>query len=255
MKKRGLTFAFLISFGVLFATEARADIEAIQTVITALGDVVEGAKEQIEKAKSMIESAQQLAAQAKKFKKDVEDTVNQAKGAVEKVKSEVKTAQEKAQAIKDRVNGLVNAAKTGDLNGLRSEVSSMEFASLNNIFDGTRPDDEMAEAVLDNMVRKRGDDSIANQKAVSDAINKKNGVDMANMFGKTLVMRQQLKNEKDDFKNPESVDEAINLLQEKQMSVIERKKEILNMEANISRIKHTQALQNVEGEYVEGKNE
>ena len=104
-------------------------------------------------------------------------------------------------------------------------------------------------------MRKRGDDSIANQKAVSDAINKKNGVDMANMFGKTLVMRQQLKNEKDDFKNPESVDEAINLLQEKQMSVIERKKEILNMEANISRIKHTQALQNVEGEYVEGKNE
>ncbi|HCU58986.1 MAG TPA: hypothetical protein DIC64_03295 [Alphaproteobacteria bacterium] len=255
MKIRGLIFAFFVMFGLFFASNAKADIEAIQAAITLLGDVYEGAQEQIIKAKSLIESAKQLGTQVKKFKKDAEDTINQAKGAVEKVQSEVKTVQEKVQNIKDKAIGLADAAKKGDLNGLKSQASSMEFASLNNVFDGTKADDEMAEAVLDNMVRKKGDNSIENQKAISDAINMKNGIDMANMFGKTLVLRQQLRNEKDDFQNPESIDEAINLFQEKQISAMKRRREILNMESTIARFHHTRALQSVEGEYAEDKNE
>ncbi|MBR2299134.1 MAG: hypothetical protein IJ870_00990 [Alphaproteobacteria bacterium] len=258
MKKGGLTFAVVMMLSVVSATKAWADIEALQALITKYGDVVEGHEQQILKAQSFIESTQQLATQAKRFKTDVENVVKEAEKTLSAAQSAVKTATQKAQEIKDKVNNVVNvvnAAKEGDLNGLKTGISSMDFASLNKFFDGTKEDDEMADAVLENMVRKKGDNSIENQKALSNAINKKNGVDMANMYGKSIVTRKVLRGEKDDFKNPQSVDEAIELFQEKQMSVMKRKREIRNMESTIKRFHHTHALQNVEGEYEEKKNE
>lgn len=246
-----LIFVLLLMSSLFLSSEAKADIEALQAVITTVGDVVEGAKEQITKAKSFIESAQQLETQAKKFAKDAQNTVNQAKDAINQTKKAVKTAQQKADEIKSRVDDAVNKVKETDLGDLKSNLSSVEFASLNEVLDGTKPDDEAAEAVLDNLVRKKGNDSIENQRALTKAINRKSGQDMSNMYGRVLVLRQKIKNEKDDFQNPQSIDEAIELSQKAQMSSMKRRRDVLNMEANVSRFNHMRLIQNVEGSYGE----
>lgn len=255
MKRCGLTFGIVMCAAMVCSSPARADIEAIQAVITALGDVVQGAQEQITKAKSLIENVQQLSTQAKKFASDAKQMVDEGKKAVETVKSGVQTAKEKAEEIKNKATAFVDNVKSGDLGAIKESVGNIEFAKFNNVFDGTKMDDEMADAVIDVMTRTRGDDSIESQKQLSKAINQKNGMDMANMYAKTLVMRQTLRDESDEFANPTSVDEAIKLAEEAQLSAMKRRKEILNMEATTSRFDHTQAIQSLRNDYGEEKDE
>ena len=249
MKKRGLIFAFCLLFALTYSFKAKADIEAIQAVITALGDVVEGAKEKLEKAKSLYESGQQLASQVKKY-------ADEAKATIEKGKQMYNSAKEKAEAIKAKATGLADAIKNRDIGALRGGLENMEFSSLKGTFDGSHDDDEMAEAVLDTLVRKKGKDSIATQKALSKAINEKNGLDMAGVYGKTTVLRQDLAKEKDDFQNPQSVDEAIELCQKVLLRSMERRNKIAEMEGTVAKFRHTRAMESVSGDYEEGnKNE
>ena len=255
MKKHGLTFGVMICMAMICSTPARADIEAIQAVITALGDVVEGAQEQITKAKSLIENVQQLSTQAKKFASDAKQLVDEGKKTVESVKTGIEGAKAKAEEIKNKATAFVDGVKSGDLGAIKENLGNVEFAKFNDVFDGTKIDDEMADAVLDVMTRKKGDDSIESQKELSKAINQKNGIDMANMFAKTIVLRQTLRDESDEFENPTSVDEAIKLAQEAQLSAMKRCKEILNMEATTYRFDHTQAIQSIRNDYGEEKDE
>lgn len=242
MRKNGLIFVFCLFSALIFSGRAKADIEALQAVITALGDVVQGAQEHILKAKSMYESGQQLASQAKKCVSEVRNTVEQGKKTYEDAKA-------KAKAIKDRVNNATEIFKSGDLGELKSKLASKEFSSLNGMFDGKHDEDETADQVLETMVRKKGDDSIANQNALTRAINEKLGDNMANLFGKSMVMRQNLVNEEDNPQNPESVDEAIGLSQKMQLQSMRRFNEILSMEASISRFYHSMAIGNIVGDY------
>ncbi len=236
MKHKG-PFIALTALLMVCAKPARADFEAIQAIITYLGDVVQNAKEQVIKAKSLIESAQQLSTQTKKM-------VSDAKGTVKKVGDEVKSAKAKAQEIKDKVSNTINMAKSGDLKGA---LQNTEFIKLKGVFDGTKIDDEMADAVMDTLVRKKGDDSIANQKALNKALNLKQGIDMANMFGEVLVLRQDLKAEEDDPQNPESIDEAVDLSQESAVKSLERQNKVLLMKAQMATYGHTFDIQSLEG--------
>jgi len=248
MRKQGLTFVFCLLLSLMFSFQAKADIEALQAVITALGDVYEGVQEQVTKVKSLYESGQQLAAQVKQV-------ADEAQATVEKGKQMYESAREKAEAIKAKAQGVVDAIKNKDVDVLRS-AANMEFASLKGTFDGTKDDDEMAEAVMDALVRKRGKDSISTQKALSKAINQKNGTDIANLFGQSIMFRQDLSREKDDIKNPTTVEEANDLTQKVQLRTMERMNRISAMEGGIARFQHTRAMENVTGSYEEGeKNE
>lgn len=237
MKSR-VTFIALTVLSMLCAKPAKADIEAIQAIITYVGDVVQNAKEQVIKAKSLIESTQQLATQTKKMVSDAKQTVKQ-------VGDGVKSAQTKVQEIKGKVDSTINMVKSGDLKGA---LQNAEFIKLKGTFDGTKIDDEMAENVMETLVRKKGDDSIANQKALNKALNLKQGIDMANMFGEVLVLRQNLRDEEDNPQNPESIDEAIDLSQESAMEALERQNKILLMKAQLATYSHTFGIQSLEGE-------
>lgn len=248
MKRRGLTFVLCLLLSLTFSFQAKADIEALQAIITALGDVYEGVQEQVTKVKSLYESGQQLVAQVK-------DAANEAKATVEKGKQMYASAKEKAEAIKAKAEGVVDAIKNKDVNALRS-AANMEFAGLKGTFNGTKDDDEMAEAVLDTLVRKRGKDSISTQNALSKAINQKNGTDIANLFGQSTIVRQNLVQEKDDIQNPTTVEEANDLVQKVELRTMERMNRISAMEGGITRFQHTRAMENVTGSYEGGeKNE
>lgn len=249
MKKHGLIFAFSFILALTCSFKAKADIEAIQAVITALGDVYQGFQEQVTKAKSLYESTQQLASQVKSAADEVKSTV-------EKGKQMYSDAKEKAEAIKSKVQGAVDAIKNRDINALKSGLSNMEFSAFKDTFNGKQDDSEMADTILENLVRKKGNDSIANQKALSKAINQRNGLDIANLFAKSTVMRQKLSDETGSFHNPQSVDEALDLCQKVQLRTMQRQNEISSMENSLARFIHMRAIENVGGSYEEGeKNE
>ncbi len=245
-------FIILAVFMVFSASPAKADIEAVQAIITYVGDVAQNAKEQVLKAKSMIESAQQLAVQTKKIASDAKKTIKDAEGVVKQVQSEVKTAQEKVQAIKDKVNGTINAVQSGDIKNVLPKV---EFVKLNGVFDGTKIDDEMAEAVMDTLVRKKGGDSIANQKALNKALNLKQGTDMANMFADVVVLRQEIVQEEDEVQNPDNIEDAIDLAQKSMTKNLERQRQILLFNSQITEYNHTYGIQALQGEKKEAENE
>lgn len=242
MKKRGLIFAFCLLLTITFSFRARADIEAIQAVITGLGDVYEGVQEQITKAKSLYESGQQLASQVKKY-------ADEAKATVEKGKQMYESAKEKAAAIKEKAEKTVEAIKNKDVNALKSGLSKMDFSAFKSTFDGTKADGEMAETVMDTLVRKKGKDSIANQKALSKAINQKNGLDISNLYAQAMVARQNIRDEKDDLKNPTTMDEALELTQKVQLRAMQRQNGITQLEDGVARFVHTRAMENVSGNY------
>ena len=253
MKRVLIIFSFV---GLMFsAHSARADIEALEAVITAVGDVVASAKDQVVKAQDMIESMEQLKTQVKSAVNDVKKTVNDVKGVVDEAKNTVDAVKEKAQGIVDEVNNTLTAVQNKDFGALKDKVSNLELAGLNGTFDGTKDDEDMAEAVMENMVRKKGEDSIANQKALSQAINQKNGIDMTNMFAKAMVLRQNLLEETDETENPETIDEAVSLAQQEKLSAMRRRNKILNMEATISRFRHAQEMENIQGDYEEAQDE
>jgi len=242
--KRCLIYAFVVMSLMISGREARADIEALQGVLTVVGDLVASIKEEVVRAKGLITKGKELATQCKKMAKDVQNTVDQAKRVV-------KTAEEKVQEIKNTVDAIRSAAESKDVKGLKSSLESIEFAGLNKVLGGKETDEERAEAVLDSMVRKRGNDSIENQKQLSAAINRKNGRDMADLFAKTIIVRQNLLEEEDDPKNPQAIDEAFEFSQKTGVDTLKKGQDILNMQATIRRFHNTQAMQNIEGGYGE----
>lgn len=245
MKKHGLIFAFSFIFALTCSFKAKADIEAIQAMITALGDVYEGFQEQVTKAKSLYESTQQLASQVKSAADEVKSTVEM-----------YTDAKEKAEAIKSKVQGAVDAIKNKDTDALTSGLSNMEFSAFKSTFNGKQDDSEMADTILETLVRKKGNDSIANQKVLSKAINQKNGLDIANLYADSMVMRQKLSEEKTEIHNPQAVDEALDLCQKVQLRTMQRQNDISAMKNGSARVIHMHAIENVGGSYEEGeKNE
>lgn len=247
MKRRFWTFAFCLLSGLMLSFQARADIEALQALITGFGDVKEGAEEKILTLKSKYESFQQLVSQVKK-------AANEAKETIDKGKQAYASVEEKAKAIRAQAENVVDAIKNKDISALGSNFSNKEFAGLKNTFNGTKDDDEMADAVLDTLVRKRGSNSISVQKALSAAINLKNCSDIADLFAKSMMTRQNLAAEKDDVKDPQTVEEAIELTQKTNLDTMRRQDNISLMNDGVARFKHTRALETVTGSYEKEEN-
>lgn len=251
MKKHGLTFVFCLFLSFMLSLEARADIEAIQAMITQC-DVFQGFQEYVIKGKSLIESVKQLEAQVKQTVDEVKGSVEEAKATVEKGKQAIESAKEKAEAIKAKAQGIVDAIKNKDVNGLKSGLSSLDFSAFKYTFNGKQNDNEMSDTVLNTLVRQKGSDSISNQEELSKAINKKNGMDIAKLYAQGMVTRQNIKQEKDELKNPETIEESLDLCQKAQISLMKRQNEISGMEGNNARFIHTRAMENVGGSYEKG---
>ena len=242
MKKHGVIFVFCLFSALTYSFRAWADIEAIQAVITYLGDVVEDGKAKIEDLKSLYESGQQLASQAKKY-------VDDGKAMVQKGKQTYNSIKEKAEAIQGKATALAEAVKNGDMSTITSGLSNMEFSNLKNAFDGSHADDEMADAVLDTLVRKKGENSIANEEVLKKAINKQTGLAIANVYAKSMILRHDLLKEEDEFHNPQSVDEAMDLCQKKQLQMMERQNRIMDLQGSTAKFHHTRAVGDIKGDY------
>lgn len=223
---------FMVCFLMCFMMphKAKADIEAIQALITSLGDKVEGAKEKILKVKSTKLKADELSANASKYKEKAEKTA--------------KDAKEKANKIKNKATGGIKGLSGKELS---NQAENTEFAGLDGTFDGTKEDDEMEEAIVDALVRKPGADSVTSQKELSAALNQKMGTDAAEMYGKAFVLRQDLAKETDEYKKPEAVDEAIKVYEDVKIKSMKRWNSILEMEGALARMEHTKALESQEG--------
>jgi len=228
MRKCCLIFAFLILFSGTF--EARADFEVIQETVSGAVEVPKAAESMIMKEKAMEENANQLKSRLKK--------------AADKVKKAANSIKDGVANIKNKITGLVSAAKTGDLEGL---AAGGEFAALNETFDGSKSDEEMGDNVLDSLVRKKGENSIGNAQVVSKAINQKNGRDIADMYGDAFTQRLELKQVKDEYENPESIDDAVSLYQQEKLDYMRRMNAIARLNNKLARVKHTRAIENVQG--------
>jgi len=222
----------------MFSPPARADIEALQAVLMTVLDNVQGYKEKIAKAQSLKQTIEQRAKQAKKY-------VNDAKSTYNKGKQIYSSAREKAGAIKGGVEATITAVQEKDLKGLGYTMLS----PLKGKFDGKMSDNEAADAVVDVMVRKKGADSIANQMALSYALNKQNAEDMSALFSKTMVLRQNIRNEEDELVNVESIDEAIDLSQKASLRSMKRNLKIIEMKASMAGFEHMMGIHNSEGGY------
>lgn len=226
-------FLILLLSSLVFAPAARADIEAIRAAMKTAGDVVEKAKQQFQSVQSVKESAEKIISQGKDIKSAVEDKVN-----------DVKNLYEKAE-------GVVNSVKDGNVADM---ASGFELGGLKGKTDGSKSDEEVAEAVEETMMRETGSDSVANSKAISKALNEKNGLNMAHMYAKGLVLRQELRDEKDDPQNPENVKEALNLQQKKAIQSIRRENKVINMDATILEYVYTNQVQRFQKDLDNGEN-
>lgn len=222
----------------MFSPPAHADAEALQASLTVVLDDVQGYKEKIAKAQSLKQTIEQRAKQAKKYVDDAKSTYN-------KGKQIYSSAKEKARAIKGGVEATIAAVQEKDLEGLGYTVLS----PLKGKFDGKMSDNEAADAVVDVMVRKKGADSIANQMALSYALNKQNAEDMSALFSKTMVLRQNIRGEEDEIVNVESIDEAIDLSQKASLRSMKRNLKIIEMKASMAGFEHMMGIHNLERGY------
>lgn len=244
MKKKGLIFAVFFFAVCLTSFPSKADIEALQPIITTIMDLVEQAKEKILKVKGLQLKKDELMANADKYSDKVKEG-----------KKKFANAKEKAQSMKDKATGGMNGLSNIGVNGPVGNANT-EFASLDKTFDGSKDDDEMEEAITDTLVRKQGADSISSQNELSDAINRKIGLDCADMYGKALVLRLDLQAEKDEFELPESVDKATKLYEDVKIRSMKRQNSILEMEGGLARVEHTKALETQDGaQKTEAENE
>lgn len=244
MKKKGLIFAVFFFAVCLTSFPSKADVEALEPIITTIMDLVEQAKEKILKAKGLLLKKDELMANADKYNEKVKEG-----------KKKFANPKEKASGMKGDALGKAKGF-LGGKNKRKNNNESTEFASLDKTFDGSKDDDEMSEDINNTYVRKQGADSISSQNELSANTNRKIGLDCADMYGKALVLRLDLQAEKDEFELPESVDKATKLYEDVKIRSMKRQNSILEMEGGLGRVEHTRALETQDGaQKTEAENE
>ena len=208
-------------------------------MITFAGDVKSSYEEQVLKLKSLKETVSQLKTQVKSTVDQAKSTYNKAKDTYEKGKTAVMDAKQKAEAIKSKVEGTVNNVKNIDVKGATSKV---EFAGLNNAFDGTKNDEEMAKAVADTFTITNPDQIILQNLQMKAIVGARNGHNIGNMFGEATVLRQDLRAETDDVENPTNVGDAISLSQEATIRSMDRRRRIRGFEASINEFEESNRM-------------
>lgn len=217
MKKKVFILSVVLNF--CFALSAKADIEPVNGLMDNLTGV--------ETIKSSVQSVQSL--------KDTVDSVKAQGGdLVNSVKSTV-------QGVTDAAQSAIDGAKN-----MAASVQNLDFAGTQGMFDGSKTPNEQESAVMDNLIRKKGEDSISSQKELSKALNMKAGKELEGIFAHALAMRVKIQNETDDNQNPESMQTAISLAQDEAIKAIKRRNQIVLLEAMNLAFKASRALNNLE---------
>ena len=212
---------FIISFvyGLCLVSTARADIEAINGLMDNMTGV-ETIKSAVQQAQSLQDTVESVKAQAGDMVNSVTSTIDSAKNAV--------------------------TSAVGSVTDLASGAQNLEFGGLQGAFDGSKSPNDQEDAVLDTLVRKKGEDSIAAQKELSKALNMKAGKELEGIYAHALAMRVQIQGETDDVQNPESMPVAVSLAQDEAIKAIKRRNQIVLLEAMNLAFRASRALSSIE---------
>ncbi len=188
---------------------------------------------------------------------DIESISAAIKGGYTNVQAQLKTVQDAADSVtklKDtaiqgvtgimgNINEIVDTATNPT--SLIGDVKTSVMGGLKDAFDGSKNEDELVENVTENYTRVFGaENSITEAKKLQATINKNMGENAATLYGRTLVLRQELMNEENPEHSLETIQEALQASNEMVITSLRRWNKILEMQAYINEYKNSVAMQN-----------
>lgn len=188
---------------------------------------------------------------------DIESISAAIKGGYTNVQAQLKTVQDAADSVtklKDtavqgvtgimgNVNEIIDTATNPT--SLLGDVKTSVMGGLKDALDGSKNEDEQIENVTENYTREFGaENSITKAKKLQAAINKNMGENAATLYGRTLVLRQELMNEENPEHSLDTIQEALQASNEMVLLSMRRWNKILEMQAYINEYKNSIAIQN-----------
>ena len=190
-------------------------------------------------------------------KADIEPISATIKGGIENVQTQVKSVQDAAESVKkltdtavqgvkgvvDNVDEIVDVA-TDPLAAV-APVATSVMGGMQDKVDGSQNEDELIEDVTQNYTREFGaDNSITEAKKLQAAINKNLGENVATLYARTLVLRQELMKEETPDPSLETITDALDASTEVTLTSLRRWNKILEMQAYINEFKNSLEIQN-----------
>lgn len=216
MKTQLMNKAFIVmavlGFGMSLSLSARADVEAVSAsvkgIIIQIKDLEKEAEKRLSEAKNLIAS-------------QIQDFNN--------LKSSV-------EGLKDNLTNPLDSPKTFVLDGVQNST------------DGSKTDDEVAKDVEKTYVRYEGDDTIVRARKLQNDLNKVMGENAALLYARTLILRQELLNEKNPEHSLETIEDALQASNDMVLLSMQRWNKILAMQAYINEYNNTVAIHNFKRE-------
>lgn len=172
---------------------------------------------------------------------------------------QVQTLQESVTTLKDTVTqgvgGVLDNVKefTDIATNPGDFVKSTVMGGVDELMKGSKDDSEAAEDVKKTYNRQFGEENnIEKSKKLQATINKNLGENVARLYGRTLVMRQELLAEKNPKHSLKTIDKAMRASTDMMLTSMKRWNRILEMQAYINEYKNSIAIQNFTVEEGEG---
>lgn len=210
---RRLKFGVAVMAFVLYALPAKADIEAIQATINVM----------LVKAEAVYKQVQDIKTEALKIKDEAVQGFNSVKKDISDIKD-----------IKLDPKKLV---KTAVLEGMKNDL------------DGKTNEDENIENVKAVYNRNWGEKhNNTTARKLREALNKESQVSAAELYARSLILRQSLLNEEDPADSLDTIDQAFSATSAMRLRSLARWEKIMGMQAYINAYKNTVQIQNYENE-------
>ncbi len=196
---------------------------------------------------------------------DIELVSPALKGGITKVQAVVKQGQDVVEAgnklkdatvqgfqgIKDNIEEIVDFATNPT-----ELVKTTVMGAMSDKVDGSANEDEGIENVKETYNRVFGaENNITQAKKLKAAINKEQAESMARLYARSLILRQELAEEKDKMPSLDTIDDAFEANNEVMIRSLRRWNKILEMQAHINHYKNTISVQNFVNEEEEDGNE
>ena len=185
---------------------------------------------------------------------DMEAVSSTIKGTVSKAQTEYKKVQDAASAADDLKNTV-----TQGVNGIKSNIEEIAdvvkdplsmvtttvLGGMQDKVDGSATDDEGIDNVKETYNRTFGEENnITKAKQLRAALNKEQGENLARLYARALILRQELAEEKDADVSLDTISGALEANSSIQIQSLKRWNKILEMQAYINGYKNTMAIQN-----------
>lgn len=176
------------------------------------------------------------------------------KGGITKVQAVIKQGQDVVEAgnklkdatvqgfqgVKGNIEGIIDV-----VNDPMSLINTTVMGGMSDKIDGSVNEDEGIDNVKETYNRTFGaENNITIAKKLKAAINKEQAESMARLYARSLILRQELSEEKDDIPSLDTIDKAFSANNEIMIQSLRRWNKILEMQAYINHYKNTMAVQN-----------